>query len=408
MTVHRNAHRGNRWQYDFRRHGKRYQGYCVDPATGKDAKSKHEARACEALRRREVGQADNVRRSVSRPGSYSLAEALTAHIDSQSASSPMHVSNLKLYSREILAFFGEDTTVADVTQSRVDEYRRFAASQKRTVWAAGARKRTDLTPAEVARFTKASDEPRSAASANHYLKCLRAALGRAHRTRDPITGGPMLPFPPLVEPLPTIERQPTPMPRAELRARLAKARPWVRDAAELAVQYGLRRAEVLGLTLANVVPGNKALRLDGESTKSGRDEFAHSSTEGWAVLRRLVRQAKARGVERLITWPGQKGAAAMLAGRTVPAKAWRPLLSLGRSWRTTAKAAGVVAPHRFHDLRARYITEVAKGASSAFTQQAARHRDPVTTQRYTGLTTDEVARAVESALRPKKRALRAV
>ena len=53
-----------------------------------------------------------------------------------------------------------------------------------------------------------------------------------------------------------------------------------------------------------------------------------------------------------------------------------------RAWRSTA-AKG--AAHRLHDVRARYITEIAKVASSATTQEAARHQDAATTARYTAI-----------------------
>jgi len=323
------------------------------------------------------------------------------HVDHQVGSSPVHVANLQLYGSELLAFFGDRTPIADITQERVDEYRRQAAEAKVSVWRGG--------PQAKAKAPKKSgelDRVRSPASVNHRLNCLRAAFAQAHRIKDPVTGQPMLPFPPTVTPVPAPKRTPTPMPDPEFFARIEKAPPWAREAAELARYFGLRRAEALEVTLAHIDFDQRALRFDGSTTKSRRDEFARPLPGGWEILMRLAGQAKARSQLRLVTWPGPKHMADFLEGKRVPKNAWRPLKSIRRSWRSTAKEAKIARPHRLHDTRARYITEVAKVASSALTQEAARHQDPATTARYTGIAGDELSRALASVPRPKKRARR--
>jgi integrase len=402
VTVFQNRQRDNEWRYDFRLGGIRYHGPCVDPGTGKPAANRKAALEHESLARVKVRLGEKVGRSISRPGTFTFGQAVLLHIEHQVGSSPAHVANLKLYGRELLAFFGDDTPVADISQPRVDEYRRQAAEATVKVWRGGPRARAKA-PAKMGELKRI----RSPASVNHRLNCLRAAFAQAHRVKDPVTGQPMLPFPPKVTPVPAPKRRPSPMPDAELFARLEAAPPWVRDAADLARYFGLRRTEALDVTLAHIDREERALRLDGSTTKSGRDEFARPVPGGWEILMRLARQARARGQTRLVTYPGSAYMAAYLAGEKVPREAWRPIKSVRRAWRSTAGKAKVAKPHRLHDVRARYITEVAKVASSATTQEAARHADAATTARYTAIAGAEVARALEGVPRPNKPVLRA-
>lgn len=401
MTVFRNRFRGGRWRYDFRVGGRRYQGYCVDPSTGEDARSQRAAREIESAIRRAVRQAAGVGRSISRPGSFLLARALRIHIESQSESTPLHVANLELYARELLRHFGADRAIADIDQVAVDAYRAWAAKQKVLIWRGGPRKRSSVKPDQIARFMVPGDRVRSPASTNHYLDCLRAAFAVANRIRDPITGQPMLPHPPDVRPLPVPKRQPRPMPDAELYARLDVAPPWVVDAAELARHFGLRLSEALRVTVDHIDRGRRALFFPGTESKSRRDEWAPPIAGGWELVTRLERQAKARGVRHLITWPGPAHMAAYLEGQTVPRSAWRPLKSIRRAWRRSALVAKVDRPHRLHDVRARYITEVAK-TNRGIAMDAARHADPATTELYIAVAATEVADAVRQVGGPKK------
>jgi len=99
----------------------------------------------------------------------------------------------------------------------------------------------------------------------------------------------------------------------------------------------------------------------------------------------------------------------MLRGDEIPREAWRPLKSVRRSWRTTIRTGEIEQPHRFHDVRARYVTEIAK-VQAAATQDAARHADPATTALYIKLAVGEVRAAVAEAMerRPKRTKLTAV
>jgi protein gp37 len=64
-------------------------------------------------------------------------------------------------------------------------------------------------------------------------------------------------------------------------------------------------------------------------------------------------------------------------------------------------AAEIERPHRLHDVRARYITEVAK-VNRGVAKDAARHADPATTERYIAVAASEVATVLRGVPRPQK------
>jgi integrase len=153
----------------------------------------------------------------------------------------------------------------------------------------------------------------------------------------------------------------------------------------------------------------RCLRFKGEDQKSGRDEEAYGGAIGWRLVQRLVKQARTRGQDHLITWPGPQHTWNVRMGRGVPRDAWRPLKSVRKSWATSAKDAGIEKPRRFHDVRGAYITQVARGTrSSRMIREAARHRDQSTTDRYIEIAQNETAKAVEKAMRPAGPKLRLV
>jgi integrase len=98
----------------------------------------------------------------------------------------------------------------------------------------------------------------------------------------------------------------------------------------------------------------------------------------------------------------------VLKGIGIPSRCWKPLKSIKRSFKSAAKRTGVGNSHRFHDQRARYVTEVSKVASASITQKAARHADPSTTAMYISIADDEVAAAVNAASRAKPSIRRSV
>jgi integrase len=399
VTVFQNKQRNREWRYDFLMQGRRYHGACIMP-TGAPAASKREALDAEAAVRSAARANQKAGRSIARPGTYTFGQAVLARIRRQVGISTLHLANLRLYGRELLAFFGADTPIAEISQSEVDAYRTMAAARPVMVWRGGPNSR-DTAPAKTGDGARA----RSPASINHRLDFLRSVFTQAHRTRDTVTRKPMLEHPPHVEPVPQPRRQPRPMPDAELYARLESAPPWVRETGELVRHFGLRRAEALSVDLSHIDLGLRGLRFSGNTSKSGRDEFAMPLPGGWEILQRLAKQARRRGQTRLITWPGPAHMADFLAGRPVPRDCWRPLKSIRRAWRTTVATAEIEHPHRLHDVRARYITEVGK-INRGVAKDAARHADPATTERYIAVAVSEVAAVLKGVPRPQKPPLR--
>lgn len=399
MGVIRRADRGNTWWFKFKLNGQRHRGVCklVDAETGvaRYAKTKGEAIEAEAAARRAARADVGMRRSgVARHDTYTIGMAIGQHIRKVTpTASASHIASLKRIAGEMLGHFGVDRPLVEIEQSDVIAYTEFLTQQRRRVWIGGPRRRADA--ADNPRLWKSTDKPRSISEVNHCLDVLRAALQLAHRTVNPATGRSLLPFPPEVAALGEARRDPTPMSEAEYRARTAAAPQWVREAAALAWSFGLRLTEALTLELRHIDRENQCLRLLGAETKGGRDEPVFGGDRGWILLRWLERQARRRGQVRLITWPGPKWA--KLPGQRPPPEAWRPLRTIKRSWATTA--AGIEQPRRFHDLRAAYITNVARIGSAKVTKGLARHASMATTERYIRLVDSELSTAANLAAR---------
>ncbi|UYN97664.1 MAG: site-specific integrase [Enhydrobacter sp.] len=404
MTVYRDKQRKSRWCYEFVANGVRYRGVCKSP-DGVYARTKADATAAEVAARARAKAEQGMARSGIRPGAYLLGQALLRHIGNQLDSSASHVASLRRIMGELLRFFGPDRAVVDIGVEDIDAYRKFAVAQKRRVWIGGPRK-VEEGDEDRPELWRVLDRPRSASEVNHCLDCLRSALRAAHAVRDPRTGERVLPFPPEVKPVHNPGRDPTPMPEAEFSARLAGATPWVAEAASLARLFGLRLAEALMLEVRHLDHEEQCIRLRASETKSGKDQPVYGGDPGWQLLLRLASQARRRGQTRLVTWPGPKWHKAALRGDTVPEDVWRPLKSIRKGWLNTAVRGEIDHPHRFHDLRAGYITGIAKLGSSAITKRLARHASMATTERYIAVAADELARAANRAAR--RRALRVV
>ena len=332
--------------------------------------------------------------------------AAALHLQRKVGTDPDHIANHKLYIAEILEFFGPAVAIAEITAAHVEEFRQHAATRKLRVWIGGPdpKKRRDRNDDKWWRTTKRT---RSARTVNSYLMCLAALFMIAYNMRNPITRERELMFPLEVRLLKAAKREPRPMPDGEFDARQAMAPPWTAEAAELSRVFGLRRGEALWVERRHIDREEGGLLFSGEETKSGRDERVFGGEAGLVLLERLRLQAVQRGQTHLVTWPGPKHWRAMLRGQEVPRSVWRSLKSVRRSWRTTIRTGEIEQPHRFHDVRARYVTEVAK-VQAAATQDAARHADPATTALYIKLAAGEVRTAVAKAMaqRPQRAKLR--
>jgi len=403
MTVFRNSQRDDRWVYDFTLSRQRYRGYCLRP-DGTPATKRAEAQDAEARARAAAKTHQAMAKSGIRPGGYLLAQALSHHIARQVDSSASHVASVRRILGELLRYFGPGRLIAEIDGPAVEGYRAFAVAQKRRVWLGGPRKIAEADYGNP-RLWRDLDRPRSASEVNHCLDVLRCALDIAHKTQDPMTGHSAFPFPPVVSPVFEVKRVPTPMPEAELASRLKAAPPWTQEAALLARFFGCRLSEALTLSLRHIDHQARCLRLLGAATKSGRDERLHGGEIGWALVLQLEAQARRRGQDHLVTWPGVLAARRLRLGQ-IPDDAavdaegrsiWAPLKSIRKSWNTSAKAAGVAHPHRYHDVRAAYITDIDRVAGATATRLLARHASMTTTQKYIGLDDQELAGAANRA-----------
>lgn len=410
MTVFRDARRNGRWSFNFKLNRKRYQGVC-DNEDGTPARTKGQAQEAEARRRKEVRALQGMARSGLAPGGYLLAQAIDLHLESLVDASASHLKSVKRIAGELLQFFGVDRPIAAIPLPEVNAYRTFAVAQKRKVWVGGPRA---PTPADHRnpKLWKVLARPRSASEVNHCLDVLRCAFKAAHKVRDPLTGHSTLPFPPDVAPVFDTNRVPTPMPEAELADRLAEAPPWTRETALLARLFGCRLTEAATVELRHMDRQERCLRFLGSETKSGRDEPLYGGDEGWRLLERLEAQARRRGTTRLITWPGPAWARRVARGEIPTDDArdpktadsiWRPLKSIKTSWKGSARRAGVEQPHRYHDVRAAYITDIARGASGPLTRLLARHASMATTEKYIGLVDSDRKKAANQAARRRAR-----
>lgn len=410
MTVFRDRRRDNRWSYEFQLDGRRYQGVC-DNEDSTPCRSKGQAIEAESRRRKQVRIEAGMAKSGIVPGGFLLAQALDLHLESLVDCSESHRLSVTRITAELLTWFGIDRTVGTIGKEDVTAYRSAAVAQKRRVWIGGPRKRRP-EDFENPRLWKELDRPISASEVNHKLDLLRCALDAAHKVRDPMTGHSALPFPPEVPPVFAPKRQPTPMPEAELDARLAVAMPWTVDAAMLGRLFGCRAKEALRVGRRHIDRQERCLRFKGAETKSGRDEALYGGEAGWDLLLRLEAQALRRGQENLVTWPGIQWARRCSLGRwpaddtvdeTTGRSVWQPLKSVRRSWRTSSAAAGVEAPHRFHDTRAAYISDVARLGSSTITKNLARHSSMATTEGYIGVVAQDLPQAADEAARRRAR-----
>lgn len=425
MTVFKRKMKGGQviWRYDFWHQRERYFGECLN-AKGERVQNKRDAELAEKVAFGEAASGTATRsKRRSRANGFTLLEAQTSIIkrvlDRQRKKS--HTDNLNLWGDAAVAFFGVTTTFSELTQERVDEYVAHLTTSTVKRWLGGKHKPTkaDMEDAALWRDT---GRPLSKRQVNNYLRHLKKLLAIAEKVRDPVTKLPVLnQDPPLKVELERVpKRKPRPMPDSEFTARVAELPPWQQDLAWMSRLFGLRQGEGRRAEVRHVSDDMRGLFFPAGENKSGNDEFIPASAEGWKLLVRLRRQAAARGTPYLVTWPGfhagQWWYYPWSQGEDVPAEAWQPMKGLGRAWRRSARRAGIAAPHRQHDVRARAITEVAK-VNKAAARPFARHQHGSTTDLYIGVADDEVRQAVTAAMagaprmgraprRPKLRAVK--
>ncbi len=367
------SQRRDRWVYDFELGGKRFNGYCLeengDPCTSRRAAVLAEEKVRVA--------AGNARRSPAPMPSvgYTVAQAFAGYV-AQANKKSANWDNQQDYIADLLAYFGGETALADVTETRIWEYIAWARAQNIRVYVGGPRKRGEH--GRRTKLWKESDRTRSDSTINRYLVTLRRTIAIAHKARDALKRR-LLEDPPTVPDLAEPKALPRPIPAADIRKLLQVAAPHVAEAITLSLLLGLRRTEAYGLTRDHIDVDNRGVWLQPEETKGNRGEFMRANARAMEVLLRLSAQAQARGAEHLITWRrGKKGQ-------------WRPITSPKTAIQTALKKAGISGKHRFHDLKASFSTALATTAPAKVVQQLSRHKSFQTTERYI-LVADEATR----------------
>ncbi len=127
MSVYYNSAR-SRWLYDFEFAGKRFAGYCKDPSSGEPAKNKTQAKRIEALMRAAaIAAAEAETTKPNRASAYTVAQ-MFAEFASRKCTG-RNWSNEQGYVRELIAFFGADTPVDQITEARVWDYITWSRNQ---------------------------------------------------------------------------------------------------------------------------------------------------------------------------------------------------------------------------------------------------------------------------------------
>lgn len=301
---------------------------------------------------------------------------------------------------ELIHYFYEVKNVrrvAQLSENDITDYITWAMAQPIPRWFGGCHRDPDAD--ENARFwgvrydREGNEKRRDPATMNQtYLTPLRLALKHAGRIRDH-EGAFVFRNLPHVQRLKTYDREATPIPDEVFTDILNSDGPLhTKHAAIIALCFGLRESEVFDCRIKQVefspVPG---IRLDPKRVKEKRGRLQQGSPKAMAFLAELITQARARGVEHLITW--KRG----------PNWPWAPLSTSAGAWKKIMD--GIEAKHgrrwRWHDTRAAYITHVATTSGPADAQVMARHVSAQTTARYIGIV-DERRRvaAVNATERP--------
>lgn len=388
MTVYLDKLR-KRWRFDFELRGVRHSGYCLD-ALGEYVTSKSAARQAEGVARRKA----EIAPKLPDAGQIALAQVMAdlTPLWKQQA----HWENKKRYMRELLAFFGAETAIASIGDGRVQDFVIHLRTTPMRAWVGGPSR--DPAAPENARFWKSTGKPRAPATCNLYLGMLRQIFDRASKIRDPVTQKPAIEAVPVVPELTVPKRKARPIPDLVLGDIFAVVPQHVIEAVTLTLYFGFRRGEVFTLAIHNVDFDANGVRLFAENVKDAEDIFMPGAPEAMAYLRRLVDQAKARGVTRLITWRRPRKHAA-----DQEREPWLPIKKPKSAWKRAMRIVEEKFGRRFrwHDIRAAFITHVAMTSGQLAAQHLARHSSYETTAGYVEVA-DEMRRvaAERTALRP--------
>jgi hypothetical protein len=273
MTVTYNKQR-NRWRYNFRNAGIRYQGYCLD-ANGEPVTNKSAAKQAEGVARRlaEIGPKLPVGHSVA------LADVVADLAPGWKRQADW--GNKQRHVREILQFFGPTTAVAAINDAEIQRYINFSLATPIRVWK-GARHIARDTP-QAAKFWNDTGRNRSASTTNRHLASLRQIIKHAGKMRDPITQEPILKQVPQFADLKEPKRSARPTPEPVMQ-RLTEMLPQhAVDALVLTLCFGFRSTEAFTLQEQQVDWHAEGIRLFYDRVKDKKDSFLPARNSPWAI-----------------------------------------------------------------------------------------------------------------------------
>ncbi len=144
----------------------------------------------------------------------------------------------------------------------------------------------------------------------------------------------------------------------------------------LAMNTGLRRGELLGLTWEAVDRKKGQIKVTAKTSKSARVRHVPLNSEAAAVIERLYVHSTKQG----LLFPGGEG---------------RSMTHVKRSWASLAASAELVDFH-FHDLRHHFASKLMmSGADLYVVKELLGHSDSSMTERYAHLSQEHKAAAVQ-------------
>lgn len=389
MTTSFNKARGCH-VYSFMIDGRRFQGVCIDPRTGEKAKTPAAAtRAENEARAAAVKELKDGAKPVALEA-YTFGEAVAAYVTVREGEN--YWTTEERHVADLLAYYGPDKPVIEFDEVEIEAYARESKKAACMQYIGGRKPPEHPTPEEYKALWRpmVNGRLRSNSTTNKHLLALQGILKLAHKTKDKVTRKPRLEsLPDFSEAwLSVIKRKPRPIADVHLAGICTdtKTPDYVRDAVALVRNMGFRKAEVFGLTIDHIDFARRGIWLDGEDTKGKRDESLHANPEAWAIIERLVAQARARGTLWLFARP--------IGRQREGARGWRQIKNPTKSFYSALTRQGIGGKHTFHNTKASFVTATAKVAPGAVVQKRARHKSFATTQRYIDIdAADEVAAA---------------
>lgn len=390
MTTSFNKARGCH-VYSFFIDGRRFQGVCIDPRTGEKAKTGAGAtRAENAARAEAVKEIKDGAKPVAAEA-YTFGEAVAGYVTVREGENYWRTEERHV--TDLLAYYGPDKPLIEFDEVEIEAYARESKKAPCMQYIGGQKPPAHPTAEQYKALWRpmVNGRLRSNSTTNKHLLALQGILKLAHKTKDRVTRKPRLEIVPDFSDawLPVIKRKPRPIADVHLAGICtdAKTPDYVRDAVALVRNMGFRKAEVFGLREdVHVDFAGRGIWLDGEDTKGKRDESLHANAEAWAIIERLVAQARARGTPWLFARP--------IGRQRDGVKGWRPIQNPTKSFYAALARQGIGGKHTFHNTKASFVTATAKVAPGAVVQKRARHKSFATTQRYIDIdAADEVAAA---------------